>query len=421
MDKGKHIVIHDGTLIDCVTAERQPNVSVLLRGNKIEAIGKAGDLVVPESAEHIDARGKTIMPGMIDAHIHITGDGDPNILKRMRKTVPQQAIEAASHAKATVEAGFTSIRDAGAGFLIDIGLREAVNAGTVPGPRMKVSGRGLSITGGHGDTFFPPEIVFAGRYVVDSPDEARKAAREQLRAGADCIKLLATGGVMSERTESDPRGLTVEEMRAAIDEARNVGAKTLAHAQGNQGIKNAIIAGIDSIDHGFYLDDEAIEMMIDRGVYMVPTLAAVHHIVVSGEKMGVPPHAVRKAGIAQEAHIASFQKALKAGVKIAMGTDAATPFNFHGKNALELELMCKAGMTPEHALLSTTRLAAELLGTDDAVGTIEVGKLADIMLVDGDPLADVTVLQDAQRISLVLKDGAVVINRGVKIGSRPLA
>jgi imidazolonepropionase-like amidohydrolase len=414
----KHTVIYNGTLIDCRTALPQRHMAVLLRGDRIEAVGPADQLAAPADAQYIDARGKTIMPGMIDAHIHITGDGDPNLLKHLRRTVPEQAIIASVHAKATVEAGFTSIRDAGAGFLIDIGLREAVNAGRVPGPRMKVSGRGLGITGGHGDNFFPPEIQFAGRMVVDSPDEARKAAREQLRAGADCIKILATGGVMSERTESDPRGMTVEEMRAAIDEAKNVGAKTLAHAQGNQGIKNAIIAGIDSIEHGFYLDDEAIEMMIKRDVFMVPTLAAVHQIVVNGEKMGVPPHAVRKATKAQEAHLVSFRKALDAGVKIAMGTDAATPFNYHGNNALELELMVNAGMTPAQALLATTRMGAELLGVLGDLGTVEAGKLADIILVAGDPLADISILRRLENISLVMKGGSVVINRGVKVGCR---
>ncbi|MDP2872552.1 MAG: amidohydrolase family protein [Bacillota bacterium] len=249
----EYLVIYDGTLIDCVTAEPRHHAAVLIYGDKIEAVGRAGEMAVPADARYIDARGKTILPGLIDAHIHITGNGDPNILRRMRKTVPYQAIEATLNARALLEAGFTSIRDAGAAFMLDIGLREAVSAGLVPGPRMKVSGKGLSITGGHGDHFFPPEIEFAGRYVVDSPDEARKAAREQLRSGADCIKVCATGGVMSERDEPTARGLTVEEMRAAIEEAHNVGAKTLAHAQGNQGIENAILAGIDSIDHGFYL------------------------------------------------------------------------------------------------------------------------------------------------------------------------
>jgi imidazolonepropionase-like amidohydrolase len=414
----KYTVIYDGTLIDCVTAEPRHHAAVLIKGDKIEAVGRAGEMAIPADAQYVDARGKTIMPGMIDAHIHITGNGDPNQLRRMKKTVPFQAIEASLHARALLEAGFTSIRDAGAAFLLDIGLRDAVNAGLVPGPRMKVSGRGLSITGGHGDSFFPPEIEFASRYVVDSPDEARKAAREQLRAGADCIKLLATGGVMSEKSEPTTRGLTVDEMRAAIEEAKNVGAKTLAHAQGTLGIKNAIIAGINSIDHGFYLDDEAIELMIKHDVFMVPTLAAVHHIVVNGERMGVPAWGVRKALEGQAAHVVSFRKALDAGVKIAMGTDAATPFNFHGKNALELELMCDAGMTPAHALLSTTRLAAELLGTLDEVGTVEPGKLADLILVKGDPLADITVLQPADNIQLVLKGGDVAINRGVKIGCR---
>ena len=223
---------------------------------------------------------------------------------------------------------------------------------------------------------------------------------------------------MSEKDEPTSRGLTVEEMRAAIEEAKNVGAKTLSHAQGTQGIKNAIIAGINSIDHGFYLDDEAIELMIKHDVFMVPTLAAVYNIVVNGEKMGIPEYGVRKARIAQSAHLASFRKALDAGVKIAMGTDAATPFNFHGKNAKELELMVEAGMTNEQALLATTRMAAELLGTLDKVGTVQAGKLADIVLVAGDPLADVKVLQPSENISLVMKGGNIMVNRGVKVGCK---
>ena len=414
----KHMVIYDGTLIDCVTAVPKHHQAVLVNGDKIEAIGTVGQMQLPADAEYVDARGKTILPGLIDAHIHITGDGNPNMLRAMKMTVPYQAIQSTLHAKALVEAGFTSIRDAGGSHLLDIGLREAVKDGLVPGPRMKVSGKGLSITGGHGDNFFPPEIIFTDRYVVDSPDEARKAARQQLRDGADCIKLHATGGVMSEKDEPTSRGLTVEEMRAAIEEAKNVGAKTLSHAQGTQGIKNAIIAGINSIDHGFYLDDEAIELMLKHDVFMVPTLCAVYHIVVNGETMGIPEYGVRKAKIAQAAHLASFRKALDAGVKIAMGTDAATPFNFHGKNAKELELMVEAGMTNAQALLSTTKMAAELLGTLDKVGTLEAGKLADIVLVAGDPLADIRVLQPSENIAMVVKGGKVVINRGVKVGCR---
>jgi len=413
---GHSYLIHDGTLVDCVSGQPQYHMSVLVCDGKINRIGVAGSIPVPQDTQYVDARGRTILPGLIDTHLHVAGNGDPNLLRRLRKTVPYQAVEAAVHARELLYAGFTSVRDAGAGFLLAIGLRDAVNAELVPGPRIQASGQALSITGGHGDHFFPPEIQFAGRYVVDSPDEARKAAREQLRAGADCIKVCATGGVMSEKDEPASRGLTMEEMRAAIEEAHNVGAKTLAHAQGTQGIKNAVLAGIDSIEHGFFLDGEAIEMMIERGVFLAPTLSAVYHIVANGERMGIPEYGVRKATAAREAHVESFRRAVQAGVKVAMGTDAATPFNYHGKNALELELMCKAGMTPEQALLSTTRLAAESLGTLDRVGTIEPGKLADVLLVNGDPLADVRVLQAPGNIHLVMKDGDVVLNRGVKIG-----
>lgn len=411
-------LIKGGTLIDCTGAAPLRNASVLIDGDKIVAIGPAASVQVTTlDVEVFDATGKTIMPGMIDCHVHITGDGNPSILRSMKELVPHRAIKAAQNARKSIESGFTALRDAGASSLIDVALRQAIDEGLVPGPRMKVSGRALSITGGHGDSQngWPPEIVFANRYVVDSPDEARRAAREQLRDGADQIKLCATGGVMSEGSVPTSRGMTVDEMRAAIEEANNVGKKSMAHAQGSNGIKNAIIAGISSIEHGFHLTDEIIEMMIKQDVFLVPTLAAVHHIVVRGLEAGIPEYGVRKAKQGQDAHIASFKKALEAGVKIAMGTDAATPFNYHGENALELELMVEAGMSAEQALYAATRMGAELMGMLDKIGTLENGKLADILVVDGDPLSDITVLRDISRINLVMKGGLSVINRGVSV------
>jgi imidazolonepropionase-like amidohydrolase len=390
----------------------------LVEGDRVTGVGPDGQYeVTSPEVEVFDAQGMTVMPGLIDCHVHITGSGDPSILKRMKELVPHAAIRTAQQAKQTIEAGFTTLRDAGAASLIDVALKQAINEGLIVGPRMYVSGRGLSITGGHGDSQngWPPEIVHKERRVVDSPDEARRAAREQLRDGADQIKVCATGGVLSEVDVPTARGLTVEEMRAAVEEAQNVGKKTMAHAQGSTGIRNAIVAGIDSIEHGCYLTDEIVEMMLKRGVFLVPTLCAPYHIIQNGLKAGIPEWGVKKTEQVFEAHRASFAKALAAGVKIAMGTDAATPFNFHGKNAKELELMVEAGMTPEQAILATTRMGAGLLGLQDRIGTIEAGKLADVVVVDGDPVADVKVLQDTAKIKLVLKDGRVVINRGISV------
>ncbi|MFO7941673.1 MAG: amidohydrolase family protein, partial [Bacillota bacterium] len=345
------LIIKAGRLIDG-RGKIHRDVEILIEEDKI--IRVAPSVEASEETEVLDFSDMTVMPGLIDSHLHITSDGDPDPIKRIRRGIPYTTLIGAVQAKNTLEAGITAVRDAGAGFNTALDLKRAIDDGLVPGPRMMVSGQGLSITGGHGDPAngWPPEVEFLGRRPVDSPDEARKAAREELAYGADCIKIIATGGVMSMGTDHTVRGLTEEEMRAAIEEAKNRKKKTLAHAQGTEGIKNAIRAGINSIDHGFWIDDEAIEMMLDRDVFMVPTLAAVHHIVEAGTEKGVPPHAVEKAKIGQQAHLESFARALESGVKIAMGTDAGTPFNRHGNNAFELKLMVDAGMTPMQAIVS---------------------------------------------------------------------
>lgn len=407
------LVFRNARLFDGSGKPPEGMVTVVVEEDRISTVGPSDQVAVPENAEVVDCGGKFLMPGMVDCHIHITGSGDPDFVRRAKKPVPYRAIEASLNARVTLEAGFTAVRDAGAGFLVDVALKQAISEGLVPGPRMQVACRGLSITGGHGDTRngWPPEVQFAGRHVVDSPDEARRSAREQLRDGADHLKLHATGGVMSEGDVPTARGLTIEEMRAAIEEAHNVGKKAMAHAQGSTGIKNAVLAGISSIEHGFYLTDEIIELMLKKDVFLVPTLAAVHHIVENGTKAGIPEYGVKKAMEAQEAHIASFRKAYAAGVKIAMGTDASTPFNYHGRNAIELELMVNAGMKPAHALVAVTRTGSELMGWGDRMGQVKEGYWADMILVDGDPLADIKVLQDVSKIKYVVKGGKIVVRR----------
>ncbi|MEW6546772.1 MAG: amidohydrolase family protein [Bacillota bacterium] len=414
-----HTVIRAGLLIDGSGREPISPGVLVVEDDRIVAVGRPDEVTYPPDSVLYDAGDRTVMPGLVDSHVHITGSGEASWVDTIKNTIPYTTLRAAVNARATLEAGITAIRDAGAGWGIDVGLKRAINEGLMPGPRMVVSGPGLSITGGHGDPAngWPPEIVFRGREmsVVDSPDEARRAARTHLRDGADCIKLLATGGVLSEGDLPTSRGLTIEEMRAAIEEAHNLGKKTLAHAQGSTGIKNAILAGIDSIEHGCYLTEEIVEMMLARGVFLVPTLSAVHHIVERGTEAGIPPYAVEKARRMQEAHFRSFRMALEAGVKIAMGTDAATPFNYHGENALELELMVRAGMTPMQAIVAATARGAELLGLE--TGVLEPGRLADVIVVDGNPLQDISCLQDKGRILLVMKGGAVQVNRGLPAGA----
>ncbi len=402
------LLIKAGRLIDG-TGKIHRDMQILVEEDEITSVGASVE--AGEDTPVLDFSGHTVMPGLIDAHLHITSTGDPDTLKKLRMGVPYTALVGASHAKKTLEAGVTAVRDAGAPFNTALDLKRAINEGLTPGPRMVVSGQGLSISGGHGDPAngWPREIEFLGRRPVDSPDEARRAARQELAYGADCIKMSATGGVMSMGTDHTVRGLTEDEMRAAIEEARNRKKRTLAHAQGTEGIKNAIRAGIDSIEHGFWLDDETIEMMLDRDVFLVPTLAAVYRIVEAGTEKGVPPHAVEKAKVGQAAHLESFALALDRGVKIAMGTDAGTPFNLHGENAFELQLMVNAGMKPMQAIVATTSRAAEIL--DLKAGRVAEGYLADLIAVDGDPSEDVACLGELENIKMVMVGGEVQVER----------
>ena len=345
----------------------------------------------------IDGTGQTLMPGLIDAHVHITMEPDANPWLRMNDSDALIALRAARNAQATLAAGFTTVRDLGAKNYVDFSLRDAIKQGVVKGPHLLAAGKCICMTGGHG--------WMMGRE-VDSPDEARKAAREQLKAGADVIKIMATGGVMTPGVEPGAQQLTREEMAAAITEAVKAGKKTATHAQGRTGIMEAVLAGIHSVEHGFYLDDELCAEMVRRGVYLVPTLIAPYRIVENGIEAGIPAWAVDKAKASQEAHLKSFELAIRSGVKVAMGTDAGTPFNLHGGNAFELELMVQSGLTPRQAIDSATVAGADLLGITNTTGDITKGKRADLVLVEGDPLQDISLLQT--NIVKVWKEGVLV-------------
>ena len=374
---------------------------VLERGSVVwsrEGIAYVGDSL-PSSFEPktvIDGAGFTVMPGLIDSHVHITMEPDATPWLRMQDSDALIALRAAENARATLAAGFTTVRDLGAKNYIDLALRDAIRQGLVQGPRMLAAGKSICMTGGHG---------WMMGLEVDSPSEARKAAREQLKAGVDVVKIMATGGVMTPGVEPGAQQLTREEMAAAILEAVKAGRKTATHAQGRTGIMEAVLAGIHSVEHGFYLDNELCEEMVRRGVYLVPTLVAPHWIVEKGVEAGIPAWAVEKAKASQEAHLASFALAVQNGVKVAMGTDAGTPFNRHGGNALELELLVRSGLSNRQAIDSATVAAADLLGISNITGELTQGKRADLILVQGDPLQDIRLLQNS--VVKVWKDGVL--------------
>ncbi|HAA04177.1 MAG TPA: amidohydrolase family protein [Syntrophobacteraceae bacterium] len=364
---------------------------------RTEVLGRYGD------AEVRNLKGMTIMPGMIDVHVHLSLDGSPAYLQRMLNETPALcAIKAVNKVRRIVDSGFTTIRTLGDPGQIDIAVKQAIEAGEITGPRLLASGRAITMTGGHGDVF-PPHVSIEGMgRIVDGPDEARKAAREQLKVGADNIKVMATGGGMSPGPGTVAQ-LTIEEMQAAVEEAEKWGKTTAAHAIGRDGIVNALKAGVRTIEHGTFLDEEGIELLLRKKAYLVPTLAAFKTIKY-GKEGGVPEYTLEKVRYFATAHYANLKKAIQAGVKVVTGTDAGTPFNYHGESAYELECLVANGLSPMQAIHAATSVAAEALKLQHT-GSLASGKDADLIAVEGDPLKDIRLLQDHRRIKMVLKAG----------------
>ncbi|MCU9613036.1 amidohydrolase family protein [Caldibacillus lycopersici] len=405
-------LVKNATLIDGNGGAPLQDAVVLLKDGVIKAVGTANDVPqVNGEVEVLDAQGGYILPGLFDTHVHMMFEQE-DYGKKFQTPFSYNFYKAMDHFKRTIETGITSVRDAG---FTDVGVKQAVEEGLFVGPRLQVSINPLTITGGHGDSWTrsgidltSPTYPTMPSGIVDGPDAIHQKVREMLRAGADIIKVHATGGVMSPTDHPEFTQFSQEELEIIVREAAfRRGVKVMAHAQGAEGIKNAVRAGIISIEHGIYLDDEAIELMIEHGTYLVPTLLAPVSVLEQFENStAIPEHAARKSREVIDIHRESFTKAYRAGVKIAMGTDAGVMA--HGTNLRELGLMVEGGMTPMEAIVATTKTAAELMGWEDKLGTVEAGKLADLVIVKTNPLEDITSLEDKTNIVTVIKEGKVV-------------
>lgn len=378
------------SLIDGSGKAPLENAYLLVEDKKIAKVGNGEFGLSTEGMEAVDLNGKFMMPGLINSHVHITMDPDPDPVGSMiHDSDAKVTLRGVANLRKHLYSGTTFFRDLGGPRGIDLDLRDGVNAGLIEGAQFLASGKVVTMTGGHG--------WFFGRE-ADGVDETRKAAREELKAGADVIKIMATGGVMTKGVQPGSPQLSMEEMKSAVEEAHKAGKRTASHAQGTEGIKNAILAGIDSIEHGIFLDDETIQLMVDRGTYLVPTLVAPYFISSNGVAAGIPKFIVDKSDYVMKFHNDSFTKAYKAGVKIAMGTDSGTPFNLHGSAPHELKLMVKCGMSPMEAIVASTKGSADLLDILADYGTLEDGKFADLLVLNENPLDNLDTLFDIESI-----------------------
>ena len=397
-----------GTLIVGTGQDPLPEAVIVIAESVIQEVGRKGEVEIPADCEIIDVSGKTIMPGMFDCHCHVSLT-TLSIEKRLFTPKTVEIFQTAEIMKRTLHAGFTTIREPGV--LNDVGFRQAVEMGLIEGPRLVLAG-GIGQTGGHFDEYYPRdvELPLFGAEMCDGVPEVQKAARRVLRQGFDFIKVCATGGVASPADSPEYTEWTLEELEAMVYEASARGKAVMAHAEGTQGIKNAIRAGVWSVEHGSMLDDEAIQLFLDTGTYLVPTLFVVEEVSERGEEMGLTPVSLAKVEKIKHTHAASFRRAAEAGVKIAVGTDAIDD-EMHGKNARELEFMVRYGFTPMQAIVAATKISAEACRVDNRVGTLEPGKLADLLVVDGNPLDDISILQDQSRLMLVMKEGQSYVDR----------
>jgi len=400
------VAVKAGRLLDVRSGNYLSDQIILIEAGKVREVGNARDVQphVPASAKVIDLSRYTVLPGLIDAHTHLTFNPDTEGYRGLGISIPREALTGARNARVTLLAGFTTVRNVGAGGYSDIALRDAINAGDVPGPRIEASGPALGITGGHCDNnLLAPQFHAFELGVADGVPAVMAKVRENIKYGSDVIKFCATGGVLSQGDSPELEQYSPEEMRALIQEAHRLGRKAAAHAHGALGIKDAVLAGVDSIEHGSFINEEDIQLMKERGTYLVPTLYLDDWFLENYQKLGLTENMVAKAKYVMPEARQHVGRAFHEGVKVAFGTDAAVyP---HGLNAREFPVMVKLGMTPLAAIQAATLNAADLLGWADRVGSLEPGHFADLIAVEGDPLQDFSILQN---VKVVMKGGEIV-------------
>lgn len=397
----RSVALKAGRLLDVRTGAFINNAVIVIVNDRITAAG--ANVNVPANATVIDLSRMTVLPGLIDCHTHLTFEPGGLGYSSLGVSAPREALRGAKNARLTLEAGFTTVRNVGAKGYSDIALHDAIEAGDVPGPRVVASGPSLGITGGHCDeNLLAPEFHHVAEGVADGVPEVMRKTRENIKYGAGVIKFCSTGGVLSLGDDPQASQYSLEEMKAIVAEAQRAGRKVAAHAHGGEGIKLAVLAGVDSIEHGSYIDDEAVKLMKERGTYLVPTLYLADWFLENYARLGLPPSIIAKAKEVMPVMRQNAARAFRQGVPVAFGTDAAVyP---HGLNAREFAVYVRLGMTPLQALQTATLHAAKLLGWEARVGAIEAGKWADLIAVEGDPLKDITELE---RVKWVMKGGVV--------------
>ena len=397
-----------GKLFDTQNCKVLEDKVVIIQDKTIYDVIDLREFAQEPDMEVIDLSDKFVTPGLTDLHVHSGMNGEGNDrMDLLHHTPAELTLYSLKNVQQDLYAGFTTLRDCGSQAFVSVALRDAINKGDFEGPRMFVSGYSLGSTGGHADSHYAPGVTCTAEEhpIIDGPDSARKAARFNLKNGADFLKFMSTGGVMSKGTTLGAQQLCDDEIAAIIEIANLYGVHTATHAHGTNGIKAAVRAGVTTVEHGMILDEEAIQLMLEHGTYLTPTIIAAERICVKGPEMGLTPWMVEKANQALSHHEWGFRQCLERGVPITFGTDSATPYNYHGKQGYEFELLQRFGMDPHKALVAATMTNAKVLGVDKTQGSVEKGKVADLCAWSCDPMEDVKTMQNCL---FVMKEGVVV-------------